>query len=246
LEVRQGFGATPQTGGDQIGKTIYKEINRVKKEIIKEFKKLPTTIISDAMNRTNVMKALIKPLIENIHIAGSAITVKCIVGDNIMTHQALYLAKPGDVLVIDARGYVDTSIWGGIQTEVAKKLGIAGVVIDGSIRDVLTVRRLKYPIFCCGVVSAGPHKGFGDSINVPIQCGGVPVNPGDIVVGDDDGVVVVPRKNAEEVLKRARERLKMEKEWMKKINKGETTLKAIGLDKKIEQMQITFLDKYGD
>jgi len=148
------------------------------------------------------------------------------------------------VLVIDARGYLDTSIWGGIQTQVAKKLGIAGVVVDGSVRDVRIIRKLRYPIFCSGVVPAGPHKGLGDSVNVPVQCGGVPVNPGDIVIGDDDGVVVVPREKAEEVLKKAKERLKIEKEWLEKIDRGETTLRAIGLDKKLEEMGVTRYDKY--
>src|SRR3990172_6057755 len=148
---------------------IYTKIERTEKKILEEFKSIATTLISDAMNRTNVMKASIKPIVENIRIAGNAVTAKCIVGDNLMTHQALYLAEAGDILVIDGKGYTDKSIWGGIQTEVSMKRGIAGVVIDGAIRDVQEVKRLKYPVFCSGVVPAGPHKGWGDSINVPIH-----------------------------------------------------------------------------
>lgn len=226
-----------------LDKVIYKNIKRAKKEVIDKFREISTTIISDAMNRTNAMKASIKPLIENVHIAGSAVTVRCPVRDNIMTHQALYLAQPGDVLVIDAGGYTNTSVWGGIQTWVAKKLGIKGVVIDGSVRDIQDIRRLKYPVFCSGVVPAGSHKGFGGSINIPIQCGGVSVSPGDIIVGDDNGVVVVPRLSAEEVLENAVKQLKMEKEWTKKIDRGETTLKAIGLDKKMEKMGVKYIKK---
>ena len=221
---------------------IYKKINRAEKNVIEDFGKISTTVISDAMNRTNVMKASIKPLIENVRIAGNAITVKCIVGDNIMTHMAIYLAMAGDIIVIDGKGYADKSIWGGIQTEVSKDRGIEGVVIDGSIRDIQDVKKLQYPVFCSGVTSAGPHKGWGDSINVPIQCGGVPVHPGDIIVGDDDGVVVVPLKDANEVLEKAKEIMKLEEGWMKKIGDGKTTLEATGLDKKLNEMNVKIVD----
>ena len=221
---------------------IYKKINRAEKNVIEDFGKISTTVISDAMNRTNVMKASIKPLIENVRIAGNAITVKCIVGDNIMTHMAIYLAMAGDIIVIDGKGYADKSIWGGIKKEVSKDRGIEGIVIDGSIRDIQDVKKLQYPVFCSGVTSAGPHKGWGDSINVPIQCGGVPVHPGDIIVGDDDGVVVVPLKDANEVLEKARERRKLEEGWMKKIGAGKPTLEATGLDKKLNEMNVKIVD----
>ena len=221
---------------------IYTKIERTEKKILEEFKSIATTLISDAMNRTNVMKASIKPIVENIRIAGNAVTAKCIVGDNLMTHQALYLAEAGDILVIDGKGYTDKSIWGGIQTEVSMKRGIAGVVIDGAIRDVQEVKRLKYPVFCSGVVPAGPHKGWGDSINVPIQCGGVPVHPGDIIVGDDDGVVVVPLREAEEILKKAKDLIEVERGWKKKLDEGKTTLEAIGLDKKLLELNVKVVD----
>lgn len=222
---------------------VYKKIKRVKKEIIEDFKEIPTTIASDAMNRTNAMRASIKPLIENVHIVGSAITVKCMVGNNIMAHQAIYLAELGDVIVIDARGHVDTSVWGGIQTLACKSRGISGVVIDGAVRDIQDIRKQQYPVFCTGVVPAGPHKGWGDSINIPIQCGGVPVNPGDLIIGDDDGVVVIPRKEAEDVLKRAKEKIKTEEKWIRGIKGGKTTLEVIELDKKIKELGVKIFEE---
>jgi len=222
---------------------VNSKIQRASRELIVEFEALSASIVSDAMNRTNAMRASIKPLIENVHIVGSAITVKCMVGNNIMTHQAIYVAEPGDVIVVDARGHIDTSVWGGIQTLACKTRGIISVVIDGSIRDVQEIRRLRYPLFCRGVVPAGPHKGWGDSINISIQCGGVPVNPGDIIIGDDDGVVVVPREEAEKVLKRARERIEMEKKWVEGIKQGKTTLELIGLDRKIKEMGVKTVEK---
>ena len=160
-----------------------------------------------------------------------------------MTHQAIYLAEPGDVIVVDARGHLDTSVWGGIQTLACEKCGVAGVVIDGSVRDLQEIRESRFPVFCKGVVPAGPHKGWGDSINIPIQCGGVPVNPGDIVVGDDDGVVVIPKNEAEEVLSLAKERIETEKKWIRGIKGGKTTLEVIELDKKIKELGVEMLDE---
>lgn len=225
---------------------IYKKINRVEEKILKGFSKIPASIASDCMNRTNSMGASIKPMMQDVHMLGSAVTVKCIPGDNIMTHRALYLAEKGDVLVIDAGGYPDKSVWGGIQTEIAKKRGLSGVVIDGSIRDADVVRHLRYPVFCSGVVPGGPHKGFGDSINIPIQCGGVVVMPGDVLIGDDDGVVVVPKRQAAFILEKSLERLKLEEKWKREIRTGKTSMEVIGLGRKLLDMGIKEFDKAFD
>jgi len=217
---------------------IKTNIKRAPKELIDEFKVLSTAIVSDAMNRMNSMSAEIKPIIGDVNIAGSAVTVQCIAGDNLMIHKAIYIAEPGDVIVIDARGHKDTAVWGNIMTKACKIRGIEAVVIDGSIRDIRENKEEKYPIFCKGVVPAGSQKSWGGNINVPIQCGGAHVDPGDIIVGDDDGVVVVPRNIAKEVLKKAKERAKTEEEWINEIQKGKTTLEVIGLDKKLDELGV--------
>ena len=217
---------------------IKTNIKRAPKELIDEFKVLSTAIVSDAMNRMNSMSAEIKPIIGDVNIAGSAVTVQCIAGDNLMIHKAIYIAEPGDVIVIDARGHKDTAVWGNIMTKACKIRGIEAVVIDGSIRDIRENKEEKYPIFCKGVVPAGSQKSWGGNINVPIQCGGAHVDPGDIIVGDDDGVVVVPRNIAKEVLQKAKERAKTEEEWINEIQKGKTTLKVIGLDKKLDELGV--------
>jgi 4-hydroxy-4-methyl-2-oxoglutarate aldolase len=160
------------------------------------------------------------------------------VGNNIMTHQAIYTAEPGDIIVVDARGHVDTSVWGYIQTVASKVRQIKAVVIDGSIRDIKEIRESGFPVFCRGAVPAGPHKGWGDSVNVPISCGGVSVSPGDLIVGDDDGVVVVPKAIAKQVQKLACERAKMENSWLAEIAKGRSTLEILGLDKKIKDLGV--------
>ena len=221
-----------------MSEVIYTNIKRVSKELIDEFKVLSTAIVSDAMNRMNSMSAEIKPIIGDVNISGSAVTVQCIAGDNLMIHKAIYVAEPGDVIVVDARGHKNTSVWGNIMTKACKIREIEAVVIDGSIRDVRENKEEKYPIFCKGVVPAGSQKNWGGNINVPIQCGGAPVNPGDIIVGDDDGVVVVPRNVAKEVLQKVKERVRMEEKWINEIQKGMTTLEVIGLDKKLDSLGI--------
>jgi 4-hydroxy-4-methyl-2-oxoglutarate aldolase len=222
---------------------IINKIKRLDRKIIRQLSKIPTTIISDELERSYVMCSEIKPILPSLKISGSAITVECMVGDNIMTHQAIYLAEEGDVIVINARGFTDTAVWGYIQTKACKMRKIAGVVIDGSIRDYLEISKEKFPVFCRGITSAGPHKGWGGNINTVIQCGGVPVKPGDVIIGDSDGVVVIPQERAKEVLKGAKERLKMEKIWLKKLSQGMTTLEIIGLDKKIKELKIKIKDE---
>lgn len=217
---------------------INRIIKRAPKEIIDGFRDIPTTIVSDAMNRMNCMSAEIKPLVSDIHTVGSAITVQAMVGCNIMSHKAIYVAEPGDIIVFDARGHKDTSVWGFLQTKACILRKLAGVVIDGTIRDSKEIKESRFPVFCRGVTPAGPHKGWGDSINVDIQCGGVSVSPGDIIIGDDDGVVVVPCEKVEEVLTESKARLQMEKEWFEKLEKGFSTVEILGLDKKITELGV--------
>ncbi len=217
------------------------KIERPAPELLKQFKGLPTSIISDAMNRSNTMHAEIKCLNSNIKMIGTGVTVKGMVGCNIMSHKAIYVAEPGDVIVFDARGHKDTSVWGFLQTKACMLRGIAGVVIDGSVRDSREIRESGFPVFCRGVNPAGPHKGWGDSINVPIQCGGVPVDPGDIVVGDDDGVVVVPGSEAAEILERAHSAMRKEEHWFKQLEEGKTTLEILHLQEKIEELGVKLI-----
>ena len=221
------------------------EIARPDEGLVSAFKGLPASIVSDVMNRMNAMHASIKPVQKNVHMVGTAITIKAMVGDNLATHQGIYYARKGDVLVIDARGGLEASVWGFLQTRAATLKGIAGIVIDGAIRDVAEIRDSTLPIFCKGVTAAGPHKGWGGSINERIQCGGVPVNPGDIVLGDDDGVVVVPRESAASVLENAKKCLKEEAEWFKRVEAGERTVDILGLERDIKRDVVKLADEQG-
>jgi len=217
---------------------VKRNIIRPDKELIKKFYGIPVATISDAMGRFNTMDSEIKPLVENVKICGPAITVREMVGCNIMIHKALEIAREGDVIVVDGRGHKDTALGGSIICLSAKVKGINGIVVDGAWRDIHEIRKVKYPVFARAIVPNGPHKGYPGDINVQIQCGGVSVNPGDIIVGDDDGVVVVPQEKAKDVLDLAYEIMKKEEDVKKKVLEGKLTIDIYGFREKLKQLGI--------
>lgn len=175
--------------------------------VIEQFKKIPTTAISDVLKGMNNVDPAIKPLKEAYKIAGAAYTVKLPVGDNLKLLQSLKEAKPGDILVVDVKGDTYRAIAGDFVVGMMQTLELGGLVVDGVIRDIIDIKKLNFPVFSKGTtVSSGGKTGPGET-NVPISCGGASVNPGDIIVGDVDGVVVIPREKAEEVLQGAKEKL---------------------------------------
>jgi 4-hydroxy-4-methyl-2-oxoglutarate aldolase len=169
------------------------------------------------------MSAEIRPILTDCHICGPAVTVSVAAGSLDGVIRAMEGVQEGDVLVIDAAGYIGAAAFGGMLALLAQQRGLAGTVVDGAIRDVAEQRRARYPVFCRGVTPAGPpHRSAGDRINDAIQCGGVPVSPGDLIVGDDDGIVVVPQKSLEEVLERSGELLAREAQWIELIRNGQS------------------------
>jgi regulator of RNase E activity RraA len=198
-------------------------------EHLKTLKAIPTTILSDAMNRMNCMEAGIKPIQNKVNMVGTAFTVKSMAGGNWGTHKALTMIGANEVLVVDARGHINTSVWGYLQTVAALKRNVAGIIIDGAIRDSAEIKESSLPVFCRGVTPAGPHKGWKDDINTQIQCGGVVVNPGDFIKGDDDGIVVISKNLIKEVITLANKTLEKEKTWFRKLEEGLNTFDIIGL-----------------
>jgi 4-hydroxy-4-methyl-2-oxoglutarate aldolase len=208
---------------------IQTTFDRPHPELVQQFADIPTSILSDSMNRFQAMDAGIKPLREGMALVGVAFTVQAMESSNWEAHQALALTQAGDVLVIAARGGINAAVWGHVMTAAAKKRNLAGLVIDGCIRDAAENRADSLPIYCRGIAPAGPHKGWQGNINVPIACAGVVVHAGDIIVGDDDGVVVIPQHRAEEVLLEARQRMAGEADWYRRIEAGENTADILGL-----------------
>ena len=177
-----------------------------------KWKEIPPAIASDSMNRCYVMSARISPLSPGMTICGQARTVTGMVGDNGAAHAAIGLLEPGEILVVDGRGHTETAVWGGIMTRAAIAQGISGLVLDGAVRDAAEIRELNFATFAAGICPAGPSKGFGGIIDGPIACAGCPVKPGDIVIGDDDGIAVIPLERQAEILHASLQRIELEME----------------------------------
>ncbi|GGE51527.1 S-adenosylmethionine--2-demethylmenaquinone methyltransferase [Agaricicola taiwanensis] len=226
---------------------IYHSFARAPLSLIDRFKGVPTSTLSDAMGRHGAMKSEIRPIFDDISLVGSAFTVLCFPGDNLMTHKALQMVGPGDVLVIDD-GDHDTGCFGHRSALQARSRGGVGVVASGSIRDLALLRRERFPVFCRSVSPRAPQKNTPGSINVPVQVGGLAVCPGDIIVGDDDGVVVVPLASAEEILAKALQRDRAEADAIAKGETGELPLDpthgALQLDQILKGKVIEHFEPY--
>ena len=200
---------------------IVRDFVRPDPQVIKGFEGIPTGVISDAMGRTGSMAAEIKPVWPRARLVGPALTVRTFPADNLMIHKAVTLAARGDVLVVNSGGYKDTAVFGDLLGYSCKVHGIAGVVIDGASRDAEGMAAIGFPVFARAVLPMGPFKDSPGSINVPVSCGGVAVRPGDIIVADADGVVVVPREEATDVLSKAQGASAKEEQMRERLAKGE-------------------------
>ena len=198
--------------GQKIGFRIYEEIERVPQELLAKLSEYSAPELCDGSIVYNAMDYHIKPMVTTRKIVGQAITLKLMLGDSLLVTKALSLCKPGDVLVIDGRGSGNNALWGDHRSLVAKHLGLSGVVIDGAFRDIDENEEIGFPIYARNITAGSSTKNSNGEINVPIVCGGVPVNPGDIIVGDRNGVAVIPVEFAEQIIEGAHDkRSKMEK-----------------------------------
>ncbi|MFO1107645.1 MAG: hypothetical protein U1E61_00530 [Bradyrhizobium sp.] len=213
---------------------IYYNITRPAPELLAAFDGVSTSALSDAMGRHGALSSAIRPMYEGIQMVGSALTVLCFPGDNIMTHKALQMVEPGDVLVIDDGDY-DTGCFGHKSALNARSRGGVGVVASGSVRDVAMLRQDRFPTFARGVSPRAPQKNTPGSINVPVQIGGIVICPGDIIVGDDDGVVAVPLGMAGEILAKAKFRVRKEQESAD-VTLGELPLDPTGASLQLDSL----------
>jgi regulator of RNase E activity RraA len=205
------------------GFRIRKDIERPSQEAVAAFQAFDTPSISDMMNRLYTMKPTIQALTDpNIRLIGPACTVKVYPGDNLMVHKCLDILQPGDVVVVDTSASTMTAVLGDLISTKARHRGAAGFLVDGLIRDLPGIRALgDFPVFAQGVTPIGPlHRGPGE-INYPIAAGGIVVQPGDLIVGDANGVVVVPRDIVDDLLARLTERSSAESSYTSAVARGE-------------------------
>jgi len=204
-----------------IGYMIVKNFKRPSKELIEGFKDIPVANIDDCMNRTAAIDSAIKPL-NKAKLLGPAFTVSVPAGDNLLFYYAIDQAKPGDIIVITDGGFSDRALCGEIMTTLAKKRGIGGFLIDGAVRDFQQLSQSDFPVFARNATPNGPVKNGPGEINVPINLGGKVVFPGDIIVGDSDGVVVIRPQYAQALQKMARAIMEKEEKCRESIlSKGE-------------------------
>jgi 4-hydroxy-4-methyl-2-oxoglutarate aldolase len=202
--------------------------------------------VHEAAGRSGLLDPGIRPIQDGVRIGGAAVTVLSQPGDNIMIHAAIEVVKPGDVLVVATTSASTDGMFGDLLATSLMQRGCAGLVIDAGVRDVADLRDMGFPVWAAAVHARGTVKATPGSVNVPVVCRGVLIEPGDIVVADDDGVVVVTRTSASEVLAAARARLAKEEETRRRLQTGELGLDFYGLRDRLEALGVRWVDKPED
>src|SRR6478736_3137619 len=210
-----------------VGLQILKRKRQVPAQLVEAFKGLPVANISDCMTRMTAGGPRLRPMHKSGYLAGPALTVKCRPGDNLMIHKALTMAQPGDVIVVDARGDLTNSLFGEIMVATSVKIG--------AVRDSEEIGQGDFPLYAAGITHRGPYKDGPGEINVPVAIDGMVIHPGDLVVGDADGLLCIPFDKAEEVLAATHQKMEAEKKMLADIAAGkldtswiDVTLKRIG------------------
>jgi RraA family protein len=204
---------------------IIREFDRVPAGVVRQASAFQPAILADVAGRRGAMHGRIHALRPRMKVAGTAFTVEVRPGDNLMIHAAISLAKPGDVLVVDGKGDLTSALMGTIMMTACKQLGIAGVVVDGAVRDTLEIDEMDFPVFAAGFNPNGPTKNCPGRIGHPVTVGGVTVHAGDFVIGDADGVVVVEREKIESLLPAAAKKVADESARIAAIQNGDTAAK---------------------
>ena len=203
-----------------IGFRVHNRQRQASKDLVEAFAKLPVANVSDCMSRMTAGGPRLRPMHASGGMAGVALTVMSRPGDNLMLHKAIDMAQPGDVIVCDAGGDLTNSLMGELMLSYAVKRGVVGFVLNGAIRDADAFLETNLPTFAAGVTHRGPYKDGPGEINVPISLDGMVIEPGDIVIGDSDGVLCVPLAEAEEILKKTQAKHEAETRQMKAIAEG--------------------------
>lgn len=213
-------------------RTMRTDFARVAPALVQEASALPTATLHEAAGKVGVMPCQIKPVSPGMKLAGPALTVQSPPGDNLWLHRAIYAAQPGDVLVVSVCGLYEHGYWGEIMSMAAKMRELGGLVIDGCVRDGAILHEFGLPVFARGLCIRGTGKDFGARgwIGHPTLFGDLTVHPGDLVVGDTDGVVVIPREQADKAIDASREREAREAEQLERLRAGESTLRIFGFD----------------
>lgn len=212
--------------------TTRRDVPRLTDEVLAQAAKVPSSTLHEAAGKIGVLPWQIRALSPEFRVCGRALTVHSPGGDNLWLHRALAIAQPGDVMVVYTSGVHDHGYWGEIMATAAQACGLRGLVIDGCVRDLTLLRDMGFPVFARGACMRGTGKDFAATgwINHPVLMGDVSVAAGDLIVGDEDGVVAIPYAQVEAVLQASAEREAKEAEVMARLRQGEKSVKVYGWD----------------
>ena len=223
--------------------TIVKNIKRAEADIIRTLGQQGVATVHEAQGRSGLLRPYMRPIYPTAKMAGSALTISCQAGDNLMIHAAIEVCRPGDVLVVTTTSESTDGMFGELLAVSARAHGAVGLLIDAGVRDVADLTTMEFPVWSKGISAQGTVKATAGSVNVPVVCAGATIQPGDVIVADVDGVVVVPRTAATEVARLGNERLTKEEKARERLRKGELGLDFYGLRAKLTELGVQFVDE---
>lgn len=222
---------------------IVRNIKRADTEVIKALGEQGVATIHEAQGRTGLLHPYLRPIYPTARVAGSAITISCQPGDNLMIHAAIEVCQPGDVLVVTTTSESTDGMFGELLATSCQAHGIRGLIIDAGVRDVADLTALEFPVWSKAISAQGTVKATPGSVNVEVVCAGAIIRPGDVVVGDLDGVVVVKREQAAAVAELGRKRIEKEQRSRERLQAGELGVDFYGLRAKLKELGVEYLEE---